>query len=280
MNKQFEIGVYEKAMPNYLSWEEKLKVAKEVGYDYLEISIDETDEKLSRLDMTKEERKNLVDLMYKVGLPIRTMCLSGHRKYSFGSLDERTRERSMEIMEKALILACDLGIRIIQIAGYDVYYEETSEKTVELFEENLRKATDMASKYGVILAFETMETPFMDTVEKAMKYVDKINSPYLQVYPDIGNITNASKLYKHNVLEDLKKGKGHLVSMHLKETVVGKYREISFGTGHVDFEKAIDNALNLGVRKFVTELWHTDDAWLDSLKEAHNMMSSILERLS
>lgn len=280
MNKQFEIGVYEKAMPNYLSWEEKLKVAKEVGYDYLEISIDETDEKLSRLDMTKEERKNLVDLMYKVGLPIRTMCLSGHRKYSFGSLDERTRERSMEIMEKALILACDLGIRIIQIAGYDVYYEETSEKTVELFEENLRKATDMASKYGVILAFETMETPFMDTVEKAMKYVDKINSPYLQVYPDIGNITNASKLYKHNVLEDLKKGKGHLASMHLKETVVGKYREISFGTGHVDFEKAIDNALNLGVRKFVTELWHTDDAWLDSLKEAHNMMSSILERLS
>ena len=44
------------------------------------------------------------------------------------------------------------------------------------------------------LGFETMETPFMDTVEKSMEYVNKINSPYLGVYPDIGNLKNASLL--------------------------------------------------------------------------------------
>lgn len=280
MDKKFEIGVYEKAMPNTLSWKEKFINAKNVGYDYLEISIDETDEKLARLNMSKEERKELVDLMFETGIPIRTMCLSGHRKYPLGSLDKQTQKRSMEIMEKAIILANDLGVRIIQIAGYDVYYEQTNEETVKTFESNLKKATDIASKYGVILAFETMETSFMDTVEKAMKYVQKINSPYLQVYPDIGNITNASKLYNTDVLEDLKTGEGHLVAIHLKETVVGKYREIPFGTGHVDFEKAIQTALDLGVRKFVTELWHTDDNWLENLKQAHNMMYKILEKLS
>lgn len=280
MDKKFEIGVYEKAMPNTLSWKEKFINAKNVGYDYLEISIDETDEKLARLNMSKEERKELVDLMFETGIPIRTMCLSGHRKYPLGSLDKQTQKRSMEIMEKAIILANDLGVRIIQIAGYDVYYEQTNEETVKTFESNLKKATDIASKYGVILAFETMETSFMDTVEKAMKYVQKINSPYLQVYPDIGNITNASKLYNTDVLEDLKTGEGHLVAIHLKETVIGKYREIPFGTGHVDFEKAIQTALDLGVRKFVTELWHTDDNWLENLKQAHNMMYKILEKLS
>jgi hypothetical protein len=37
---------------------------------------------------------------------------------------------------------------------------------------------------GCHLAFETMETAFMNTVGKAMAYVDRIQSPYLQVYPD------------------------------------------------------------------------------------------------
>lgn len=279
MEKLFELGLYEKAMPNNLNWEEKLKFAKSVGYDFVEISIDETDEKLSRLNMSKEERKNLVNLMMDNNIYIRTMCLSGHRKYPLGSNNKETVKRSLDIMEKAIILANDLGIRIIQIAGYDVYYEDSSIETVKRFEENLKKSTEIAAKFGVILAFETMETEFMNTVEKAMDYVNKINSPYLQVYPDIGNITNASKLYNNDVLKDLETGKGHIVGMHLKETVPNKFREIPFGTGHVDFEKAINLAFNLGVRKYVTELWCTNDKWQQEVKEAYNMMNDILKNI-
>lgn len=279
MEKLFELGLYEKAMPNNLNWEEKLKFAKSVGYDFIEISIDETDEKLSRLNMSKEERKNLVNLMMDNNIYIRTMCLSGHRKYPLGSNNKETVKRSLDIMEKAIILANDLGIRIIQIAGYDVYYEDSSIETVKRFEENLKKSTEIAAKFGVILAFETMETEFMNTVEKAMYYVNKINSPYLQVYPDIGNITNASKLYNKDVLKDLETGKGHIVGMHLKETVPNKFREIPFGTGHVDFEKAINLAFNLGVRKYVTELWCTNDKWQQEVKEAYNMMNDILKNI-
>ena len=39
-----------------------------------------------------------------------------------------------------------------------------------------------------MLAFETMETPFINTVEKAVYWVNKVNSPYLAVYPDLGNM--------------------------------------------------------------------------------------------
>ena len=125
--KNYYLGLYEKSMPNTLTLEEKLRQAKASGFDFMEISIDETDAKLSRLDMTREERKALVDAMYQAGLPIKTMCLSGHRKYPLGSRDESVRARGLEIMEKAIQLACDLGLRIIQLAGYDVYYEEGGE---------------------------------------------------------------------------------------------------------------------------------------------------------
>lgn len=276
--KGYTLGLYEKAMPGSLTWKEKLLAAKSAGYDFVEISIDETDEKLSRLEMTGQERLELVRLMAETGIPIRTMCLSGHRKYPLGSSNPQVCGRGMEIMQKAIQLADDLGVRIIQLAGYDVYYEESSLETKKRFLTNLKKAVNMAERTGVLLGFETMENEFMNTVEKAMKYVTLVGSSYLNVYPDIGNITNAAHTYKTDVLEDLYIGKGHLVAMHLKETVPGRFREIPYGTGHVDFKNAVHTAWKLGIRKYVTEFWYTgSDAWAEDLKSASEMFRKILD---
>lgn len=276
-DKKYSLGVYEKAMPKELSWEEKLLYAKEANYDFIEISIDETDEKLERLNMSKEERLGLLSLSKTLGLPIHTMCLSGHRKYPLGSVNPEIEKKSIEIMEKAIQLADDLGVKIIQLAGYDVYYENSTNETQERFCENLKKITKLAAKYGIVLGFETMETSFMNTVEKALKYVNIVDSAYLNIYPDLGNITNAAVEYNVDVLEDLKLAKGNIVAMHLKETVPGKFREIPFGTGHVDFESAIAVALEIGVNKFVTEFWYTgNECWKEDLVYANEKMSNIL----
>lgn len=275
--RAYTLGLYEKSMPADLSWKEKLEAAKAAGFDFLEVSIDETDEKLKRLVMTEEERRELADLTKAVGIPIGTMCLSGHRKYPMGSHDQKVQKRSMEIMEQAIKLASDLGIRIIQLAGYDVYYEESDDQTKEYFAENLEKAVFMAASLGVVLGFETMETEFMNTVEKAMKYVNEVSSVYLTVYPDIGNITNAAKTYGTSVTEDLNTGKGRLCAMHLKETKPGIFREVPYGEGHVDFETAIETAWRLGVRRYVTEFWYTGNPqWKEDLAAANRKMSELL----
>lgn len=280
MERVYTLGLYEKSMPSRLSWKEKLEAAQSAGFDFVEISIDETEEKLKRLDMSGAERMEMVNLMKIVGTPIRTMCLSGHRKYPLGSHDPAVREKSMEIMEKAIRLADDLGIRIIQLAGYDVYYEESGEETKRYFTENLKKAVELAASAGVMLGFETMETEFMNTVKKSMQYVREVSSIYLNVYPDIGNITNAAKAYGSDVSEDLRSGAGHLVAMHLKETKPGVFREIPFGEGHVDFEGAIHTAWELGVRKFVTEFWYTGNPeWKKDLADAAGRMRKILDEV-
>lgn len=277
--KAYAIGLYEKAMPKTMSWREKLSCARECGYDFVEISIDETDDKLARLEWSAEERLELVKTMKEIGLPIRSMCLSGHRKYPFGASDPAVRARSMEIMEKAIELADDLGIRIIQLAGYDVYYEEGAEESRRLFLENLKKATLMAATRGIVMGFETMETEFMNTTEKAMKYVKLVDNPYLGVYPDSGNLTNAAVTYGSSVLDDLETGRDHIFALHLKETVPGKFREIPFLTGHVDFEAVIAKAWELGVRRYVTEMWDVgNESWKDDIRFACSSMSKILDR--
>lgn len=255
-NKKYLLGLYEKSMPNTCSWEEKLLNCKKFGFDWLEISVDETDHKLARLDWTDEEINILKELITKTGVPIKTMCLSGHRKYPLGSLDVETIQKSLDIMSKAIQLASKLGIRIIQLAGYDVYYSKGNEKTKETFICNLKLAVEMAAKEGILLGFETMETSFMDTVKKSMEYVNLVDNPYLQIYPDMGNLTNASVLYQHDLVADIQSGKGHLVAAHLKETKPGHYREVPFGTGHTDYNKVITCCKNLGVRMFVGEFWY------------------------
>ena len=277
--KRYAIGLYEKAMPDSLSWREKLAFAKEAGYDFVEISIDEKDAKLARLEWTEEERLELVKTMKEVGLPIRSMCLSGHRKYPLGASDDAVRTRGMEIMEKAIRLADDLGVRIIQLAGYDVYYEESTAQTKAMFLENLKKATEMATVRGILMGFETMETDFMNTVWKSMYYVDAVGSPYLGVYPDSGNLTNAALSSGGNVLDDLYSGRGHIVALHLKETVPGVFREVPFLTGHVDFPAVIEKAWGMGIRRYVTEMWYTgnDDTWADDIRFACAKMSEILD---
>jgi len=276
--KPFQLGVYEKSMPGSLCLAEKFGEAGAAGFDYLELSVDETDEKLARLDWNDTEINALRHAMEETGVPIFSICLSGHRRFPLGDPDSVVRERSLAIMEGAVSLAARLGVRIIQLAGYDVYYKPGDESTRQYFAENLERSVVMASRQGIILAFETMETPFLDTVEKVMYWVNKVNSLYLQVYPDVGNITNAALLYGKAVSADLETGRGHLAAIHLKETKPGIYRETPYGTGHVDFQSAVKTAWNLGARMFVGEFWYAEGSdWQKILRENNRFLRGYLD---
>lgn len=275
MDRMYKIGLYEKAMPKDIGWKEKFQVAKSAGYDYIEISIDETDEKLARLDWSDAQIRDVVSVTYGESMSFGSICLSGQRRYALGDKDET---KSLEILEKAIRFARIAGIPVIQMAGYDTYYAQSTEETEKRFRKNLALGTAVAAKEGIILAFETMETPFMDTMEKAMRRILPIASPYLGVYPDIGNLNNAALLYKSDILADMEKGKGHIVAAHIKETMPGKYREVPFGTGVVDFERILKKLWQLGVRRYVTELWYTgNDDWKQAVNGASSFARKILD---
>lgn len=129
------------------------------------------------------------------------------------------------------------------------------------------------------MGFETMETEFMNTCGKSMNYVKQINSVYLNVYPDCGNINNAALSYGTDVQEDLGSCQGHIVAMHLKETVPGKFRDMMYGEGQVDFPAMIDTAWAMGVRKFVTEFWYLGkENWREDLSFANRTMRALLDK--
>lgn len=271
------LGLYEKALPVELSWNQRLMIAKQAGYDFLEISIDETDQRMSRLHWSREEIKQLTDTIKELDMPILTMCLSGNRRYPIGSEDKRTRKLGINLIKDAVDFSLDIGIRIVQLAGYDEYYNETNNNTRALFGLALQEVVEYAAGRGVYLAFETMDTELMDSIEKAMKYVNEINSPYLQVYPDIGNITATGQ----DVHKDFNSGKGHIVAVHLKDTRPGKVRDIPYGQGTVDFVsffRLMDSLNYNGL--YVAEMWATEDDQLsiDYVKTARQFLMDKYEQ--
>ena len=276
MTKSYSLGLYEKSMPDTLSLKDKLLKAQGVGYDFLELSIDESEYRLNRLTYSPKQLREFRKEVQDSSLPLGSICLSAHRKYPLGSLDTATRRRSLDIMKQTIAFASYMGIPIIQLAGYDVYYESSSEMTRVLFRENLQNCTLLAAEQGIVLGFETMETPFMNSVTKALEYVKLINSPYLQIYPDLGNIVNAADGDNQQAKADLEHGNGHIIAAHIKETVPGKFREIPYGTGHVDFPLLLQTCWNLGVRRFVTEFWHTGcDDWEKQLTDSYTYVNQV-----
>ena len=255
------IGIYEKALPKNITWKERINIVKECGYDFMEISIDETDERLARLEYSKEEIKEIRDYLLDTDVRIPSMCFSGHRRFPMGSMNKETRDKAMELMEKAIIFADRLGIRTIQLAGYDVYYEEGNEHTKKYFVENLKRSVKWAECMNVTLAIEIMDHKFINSITKYMEFSRIISSPYLKVYPDIGNL---SAWPENNMYKELELGikEKEIVAIHLKDTLKvteefpGKFKEVPFGEGCVDFVESFKILKELDYNgPFLIEMW-------------------------
>ncbi len=281
-DRKYLLGMYEKSMPMTLSWEEKLTACKKAGFDWVEISIDETDEKIERL-YDREQIEEIKAAIRKTGVPIYTMCFSAQRKYSLGSLGKEKHEKAMDIMAKAVDFAAEVGIRIIQLAGYDCYYEEENEETRNEFIKNLKIACEIAARKGVLMGFETMmDRNFIDTVEKGMEFVNICQSPYLGVYPDIGNLAGAKHDfgYEKSVNEDLMSGRGHIWACHLKETKPKTDRSVPWGTGLTDYVNNLRVLKDLGVRMFNGEFWNDHpEAWEQNLKDSCDFLRDKLDQV-
>lgn len=251
--KNNPIGIYEKALPPFLSWIEALETTRRTGFDFLEMSIDESDERLARLQWGRSERSVVRRAINETGVPIRHLCLSGHRRFPFASEDEAVRDTAWDMMERGLELAVDLGIRIIQTQGHDVYYEDSTPDTRARYRDGLARAAEMAREASVMLALENADLPMIGSLDQASEWIDECGNPWFQMYPDLGN----SVAHGHDVVDELSRNMRHIAAVHIKDARENEFRRVPFGEGIVPFESAFSMLDHAGYRgPFVIEMWN------------------------
>jgi len=274
------LGIYEKALPKTLSWDDRFRVAADAGFDFIEVSIDETPERLERLSWTLPERLEFGRAARIAGITVPSMCLSGHRKFPFGSADPAIRAEAMRIMEAAINFAVDTGIRVIQLAGYDVYYEPSTRESRKRFLEGMHAALELAARHQVTLAVEIMDTTFLNSITKYRLLKEQLPSPWLAVYPDIGNLS----AWGNDMERELSLGIADIVGVHIKETrsvlpgTTGTFRDVPFGEGNVDFVGCFSILNRLAYTgPFRIEMWTEKSS--DPLAEIARAKSWVCDRL-
>lgn len=273
-----KIGVYEKALPQ-VSWAEKFKIAAAAGFDFIEMSIDESDQRLKRLTWTEEQIHEINQLQATNTIFLKSIALSGNRRFPLGSLDPQTRAQGLLMLKQAIILASKLNIRIIQLAGYDVYYEPKSQATHDTFIEQLKIGMVYAQRYGVMLAIETMDDPFVKSVEDFLAIKAIVKSPWFQIYPDIGNL---SAWHGSATKAQIIKAIPYASIMHVKDTIAitatapGVFKKVAFGEGCVQFRELFKTLRDHNYQgALVMEAWFEDyEHPLQELKQAVNFLEA------
>ncbi len=280
MNEMYSIarlmlGIYEKALCFPLSWEEKLLLAKGSGYDFLEVNIDGSEERLKRLYGPSSARE-LNAAISNTGVPALTCALTANRSYPLGERDGSVREKGVEIVKRAVDFALRVGIRLVHIAAYDVVEENGDGVTRAHFYRSMEECLAYASQNCVTLAMETMDTSFMESVANIMACVRYFDSPFLQAYADFGNI--AARGLSPEV--DISLGGRHVAGIHVKDSTLGVIRDVPYGEGIVDFNScfaALAQMKYSGV--FVAEMWCYDDpAFHPNLKTANDFIRKYMEK--
>ncbi|WP_295837860.1 L-ribulose-5-phosphate 3-epimerase [uncultured Microbacterium sp.] len=247
------LGVYEKALPPISDWDAFFADVSRTGFSFTDLSIDESDERSRRLTWSAAHREGVRAAAARAGVDIGGLCLSLHRRVMPGSVDAGIRARAAEVFRRGIDLAADLGVAVVQVAGYYAHYEPADPGARRRYLDTLAAAVPYAARAGVVLGIENVDGHDVRTIGDAVAIVDEIGSPWLQVYPDIGNVAE----HGGDVTAELASARGRILALHVKDARPGEPRRVPFGAGDADFDAAFaELARQRWAGRVLIEMWN------------------------
>lgn len=208
-----------------------VSTAKELGYDGAEVVFD--DSLLNPRGITKEERSKIK----AVGLEIPSVATGVFWRYNLGSPNESERKAGLEYVRLGMELARDLDARALLVVPAVAKPEVPYEATYDYAKLSLREAEKMAEEHGVIVGVENVWNRFLYSPLEFRRFLDEINSDYVQAYLDVGNLV-AFSYHEHWV----RLLRGRIAMVHVKDfdVNVGNIRGFRHvGMGSIDWPKVI-----------------------------------------
>lgn len=279
------IGAYEKALVEG-PWDKIFEQVNELGYNFLELSVDESAHRQARLEWTIGECDEFTRIRNSHGQRVPSICLSANRAAPLGAADPALRARGVKMVEAGIRLADLLGVRTIQLSAYERYYDDPDPRNGEYFLQSLETCLRSAARHNVTLALETMDTQFMSSISRFLWIRSCLErSPWLGVYPDVGNLS----AWNANPVEEMELGllEGTVTGIHLKDTYRvtcesgGQFRDVPFGEGCVDFPaffRMLTRRRYAG--PFLVEMWNREQKDTRALGEAKRWLTGLMDEAS
>ena len=174
------------------SLKEKMQLAKDAGFDGIELSLDETGE--VSLESTEEDLLKVKAMANEIGIELYSIASGLYWTYNYTSANSENRKKAMEITKKQLEVANVLGCDTIlvvpgavevafdpgEVVEYDVAYERAQNA--------LKGLAPYAEKLGVSIGVENVWNRFLLSPMEMARFIDEIGSDYVGSYFDVGNV--------------------------------------------------------------------------------------------
>jgi L-ribulose-5-phosphate 3-epimerase len=171
---------------------EAVGIAKEAGFEGIELSLNETGE-LS-LESTRDELLLIKDFADSAQLKIHSIASGLYWQFSLTSNDEIERQKAMDIaikqIETAKLLGADSVLIVPGAVGVDfienretIRYDIAYDRALEAF----KKLKTVAEKHEIHIGIENVWNKFLISPLEMRNFIDEIDSPFVGAYFDVGN---------------------------------------------------------------------------------------------
>lgn len=208
-----------------------IKLAKEHGYDALELCIGEAGTQLG-LDVTEAKCKELVDDAANTGILLKTTASGLYWGRSLGDPDPKVRAQAADDLKHMLEVSSWLGCKahLTIPAAVDVFF--LPDRPVQNYDECIGHAMEglaslvpHAEACGVAMAIENVWNKVLITIGEMKWVVETINSPYVGCLLDVGNVLPFG--YPEQWIRSLDK---RILAVHVKDFK----RSVGTAEGFVD----------------------------------------------
>jgi len=173
--------------------EGNMDIAKKAGFDGIELALDEKGR--TGLEADPADLLKIKEYADKIGLALPSVASGLYWSYPFTSADESIREKAVQIAEKQLEMAKALGADTIlvvpgavdvpwvpnfDVVSYDVAYDRALAA--------LNRIKSKAEALKIHIGIENVWNQFLLSPLEMRDFIDKIGSPYVGAYFDVGNV--------------------------------------------------------------------------------------------
>lgn len=160
------------------TFQEKFELAKEAGFQGIEIGPLETE----------EERKKYKKAADKLGLELHSVMNSVHWSLPLSDPVSDIRQKSVEGLVRSIKTASDIGADTVLLVPAVVKKEVPYDVAYERSQTEIRRVIETAEGYDVLICIENVWNNFLLSPLEFARYVDEFESEYIQAYFDVGNI--------------------------------------------------------------------------------------------
>jgi L-ribulose-5-phosphate 3-epimerase len=243
-------------LPANLSYAERFKVARDAGFDAIEMQT------IERVDEAAEVR----DAAKAAGLRIHSVMNADHWKFPLSSGDRDAVNKSVAGMETSLRNAARWGadtvLLVPAVVDATTSYKDAWTRSQRVIRERL---LPLASELKVIVAVEEVWNKFLLSPLEFARYVDELDSPWLKAYFDVGNVVFYG--YPQDWVRSLGRriAKVHLKDFHL-DRPNGRFAWTNIGDGDIDWREVRRAFEEVGYGGyFTTEVASGDTVYLKDL---------------